>query len=128
MMQPYYNQHEAQRRIEGLRRDAAMAHLAAQAREGNFSQNLVNPLRLMRSRWQQKRFAARHAAVAKNTITLPKQIPSERIKPALLMTFTAMHDQGLVSDFDERFIETFMLTLEQEIAHQSCVEAGRKMV
>ncbi len=41
------------------------------------------------------------------------------IRPAVLTTFHTLHEGGLVSDYDDRFIETFVETFQGELVHQA---------
>jgi hypothetical protein len=47
-----------------------------------------------------------------------EEIPLTEIKPALQATFSVMRKGGLVSDFDDTFIEQFSETFERELVHQ----------
>jgi len=48
-----------------------------------------------------------------------EEVRVEEIKPAVLTTFSVMHEVGLVSEYDDQFIEKFVETLERELVHQS---------
>ena len=41
------------------------------------------------------------------------------IRPAVLTTFYTLHEGGLVSDYDDRFIETFVETFQGELVHHA---------
>ena len=48
-----------------------------------------------------------------------EEVRLEEIKPAVLTTFSFMHEVGLISEYDHQFIERFVETLERELVHQS---------
>jgi len=46
------------------------------------------------------------------------------IRPAVLTTFYTLHEGGLVSDYDDRFIETFVETFQGELVHHAGCKCG----
>jgi hypothetical protein len=128
MLQSFFDQHMVNQRINELQREATMAHAAAQVHKASSFHSTWKPLRFPHFRHQHTNVVSHHIATEHDLSALPTTIPMKEMRPALLMTFTTMRDKGLVSDFDERFIETFMRTFEQEIMHQSSVATGRKTV
>ncbi len=46
------------------------------------------------------------------------------IRPAVLTTFYTLHEDGLVSDYDDRFIETFVETFQGKLVHHSECKCG----
>ena len=47
------------------------------------------------------------------------EVSLEEIKPAVLSTFLAMHEVGLVFEYDDQFIEKFVQMLEEDLAQQA---------
>ena len=47
-----------------------------------------------------------------------QHVKLEEIKPALVSTLSVMYEIGLVSEYDDQFVEQFVQTLERELAHQ----------
>ena len=47
------------------------------------------------------------------------EVSLEEIKLAVLSTFSAMHEVGLVSEYDDQFIEKFVQMLEEDLAQQA---------
>lgn len=46
------------------------------------------------------------------------------IRPAVLTTFYTLHEEGLVSDYDDRFVETFVETFQEELVHHAECKCG----
>lgn len=51
--------------------------------------------------------------------TRTEEVSLAEIKPAVMTTFSAMHEVGLVSEYDDQFIEKFVQTLEEELVQQA---------
>ncbi len=89
-MHPLFNQQLAKQHMEDLQREAKIAQAALLTNmAGEVHHRLYEEVRL------------------------------EEIKPAVLTTFSVMHEVGLISEYDDQFIERFVETLERELVHQS---------
>jgi hypothetical protein len=51
-------------------------------------------------------------------------VSPREIRPALLTTLNALHRGGLVSDYDEAFVDRFVETFEEELVHQAACRCG----
>ena len=64
----------------------------------------------------------RTRVTSRRPVLLPKplqeEVPLAEIKPALQATFSVMYREGLISDYDDTFIEQFNKTFERELVHQ----------
>ncbi len=49
---------------------------------------------------------------------LHEEVPLAEIKPALQATLSVMYKEGLISDYDDTFVEQFNETFERELVHQ----------
>jgi len=65
----------------------------------------------------------RTRVLSRRPVVLSKSIPGEvslaEIKPALQATFSAMYQEGLISDYDDTFVKQFNETFERELVHQA---------
>ncbi len=98
--------------MEDLQREAKIAHAARLTGEVH---HRLYPLSFLRY-WY-----TRTKTLYKRPAVLPghEEVRLEEIKPAVLTTFSVMHEVGLVSEYDDQFIEKFVETLEWELVHQS---------
>jgi hypothetical protein len=115
-MHPLFNQYLATYHRRDLQSEADIARLAAQADEPESSSGHRYHLNFLRFWYNRTRILYRRPIVLKENH--PEVLNLEEIKPALVATFSAMHDVGLVSEYDDQFIEKFVQTFEHELAHQ----------
>jgi hypothetical protein len=121
-MYPLINQQLATYHRRDLQSEAETARLAAQADEPGSSSGPGSYLNFLRFLYNRTRFLYRRPIVLKEGH--PEVLNLEGIKPALVATFSAMHEVGLVSEYDDQFIEKFVQTLEHELAHQSACKCS----
>ena len=115
-MYPLFNQQLAKYHMRDLQCEAETARFAAQADEPESSSGHRYHSNFLRFWYNRTRFLYRRPIVLKEKH--PEVLNLEEIKPALVATFSAMHDVGLVSEYDDQFIEKFVQTFEYELAHQ----------
>ena len=114
-MYPLLNQRLAKQHMEELQREAEIAQAALLTGEVH---HRLYPLSFLRY-WYNRARTLR--TLYKRSAVLPghEEVRLEEIKPAVLTTFSVMHEVGLVSEYDDQFIERFVETLERELVHQS---------
>jgi len=114
-MYPLFNQQLAKQHMEELQREAEIAQAASLTGEVH---HRVYPLGFLRY-WYNRVRTLR--TLYKRPAVLPghEEVRLEEIKPAVLTTFSVMHEVGLVSEYDDQFIEKFVETLERELVCQS---------
>jgi hypothetical protein len=115
-MHPLFNQQLAKYHMRDLQCEAETARFAAQVDEPESSSSHRYLLIFLRFLHDRTRVLYRRSVVLK--VEHPEAVNLEEIKPALVATFSVMHDVGLVSEYDEQFIEKFVQTFEYELAHQ----------
>ena len=108
-MHPFFNQQMARQHIDDLQHEAELAHLTAHPRQPRSAY-----LRLLRGLYDRTSLLYRRPVVRYK----PQHVKLEEIKPALVSTFSVMHEVGLVSAYDDQFVEQFVQTFERELAHQ----------
>ena len=103
-----------------LEREIEMAALVAQ----------VCPTERTRSRkpalfkrWYNRMALSYQQPVVRHEADL-ENVSLAEIRPAVLTTFYTLHEDGLVSDYDDRFIETFVETFQGELAHHAECKCG----
>ena len=113
-MHPLFNQQLAKQHMEELQREAEIAQAALLTGEVH---HRLYPLSFLRY-WYNR---ARTLRTLRNLERRPghEEVRLEEIKPAVLTTFSAMYEVGMVSEYDDQFIEKFVETLERELVHQS---------
>src|SRR5215470_7502894 len=109
-MYPLFNQQLAKQHMEDLQREAKIAQAASLTGEVH---HRLYPLSFLRYWYNRVRTLYKRPAAGHDEVRL------EEIKPAVLTTFSAMHEVGLVSEYDDQFIEKFVETLERKLVHQS---------
>ena len=109
-MYPLFNQQLAKQHMEELQREAEIAQAALLTGEVH---HRLYPLSFLRYWYNRARALYKRPAAGHEEVKL------EEIKPAVLTTFSVMHEVGLVSAYDDQFIEKFVETLERELVHQS---------
>src|SRR6266516_2615244 len=117
MMHPFLNQQLAQQHIDDLRHESEVAQLGDQIKKAGSTLHRWDYLSFLRGLYSWPgRLYRRPTPV--QTARLD-EVNLEEIKPAVLSTFLAMHEVGLVSEYDDQFIEKFVQMLEQELALQA---------
>ena len=116
-MHPLFNQQLAKQHMEDLQREAKIAQAALLTNMAGEVYHRLYPLSFLRY-WYNR------ARTLRTLRTLEKrpgheEVRLEEIKPAVLTTFSVMHEVGLISEYDDQFIERFVETLERELVHQS---------
>ena len=110
------NQSLAEHHRKDIQREVEMAHLAAL-----YTQEVPRKQRHQISsllRWPGRTKLSSRQAVVQSPLVV-EEVPLTEIKPALQATFSVMRKGGLVSDFDDTFIEQFSETFERELVHQA---------
>ena len=108
-MHPLFNQQMVRQHMDDLQHEAELAHLTA-----HLHQPRSMYIRLLGYLYDRTRLLYRRPVVRYK----PQHVKLEEIKPALVSTFSLMHEVGLVSEYDDQFLEQFVQTLERELAHQ----------
>ena len=100
--------------MEDLQREAKIAQAALLTNMAGEVYHRLYPLSFLRY-WYNR------ARTLRTLYQRPEheEVRLEEIKPAVLTTFSVMHEVGLVSEYDDQFIERFVETLERELVHQS---------
>ena len=114
-MHPLFSQELAHAHIKQLQ-DKAHAERQAAIAQQNIGVQHISLLERLQQLLHWKNLSSRHTAVGLSIETDP--LTAIAIKPALAATFSTLYDEGMVSAYDERFIERFTQTLEQELAHR----------
>lgn len=120
-----FSQQLAHTHIKQLQDEADAERQAAIAQQ-NIGIQHISLLEKLQPFLHWKNLSSRHTAV-EMSIEEP-QLTVIEIKPALVATFSTLYDEGMVSAYDERFIEHFTQTLEQELAHRPQFRACCKVV
>ena len=117
-MYPLFNQQLAKQHMEDLQREAKIAQAALLTGEVH---HRLYPLSFLRYWYNRARTLRTLRTLYKRPVVLPghEEVRLEEIKPAVVTTFSVMHEVGLVSEYDDQFIEKFVETLERELVHQS---------
>src|SRR5579859_6190842 len=108
-MHPLFSQQLAQQHMEDLRREAEVAQTADHMNTAENSKQREDHVGILQSLYSRTGLLYRRAATQQ--ATRPEEVSLEEIKPAVLTTFSMMREGGLVSEYDEQFIETFVQTL-----------------
>src|SRR5690242_18680297 len=108
-MHPFFNQQMAMQHMDDLEHEAELAQLTV-----HLPQLRSAYLRFLRGLYKGTRSVYRRPVVRYK----PQHVKLEEIKPALESTFSVMYEVGLVSEYDDQFVEQFVQTFEQELAHQ----------
>lgn len=108
-MHPFFNQQMARQHMDKLQHEAELAYLTAHLHRLRSAY-----IRLLGGLYDRTRLLYRRPVVQHK----PQHVKLEEIKPALVSTFSVMYEVGLVSEYDDQFVEQFVQTLERELAHQ----------
>ena len=103
-----------------LDREIKMAALVAQVRPAE----RARPRKpVLFKRWYERMSFLYQRPVVRHEPDL-ENVSLAEIRPAVLTTFYTLHEDGLVSDYDDRFIETFVETFQGELAHRAECKCG----
>src|SRR5712692_4476650 len=114
-MHPLLNQELAKQHMENLQHEAMLAYTAMQTNIPGEVHPRFFPLSFLWHWHNRTRLLSRRPVVPHKL----EEVKLEEIKPAVLTTFSVMHEVGLISQYDDQFIEKFLETLERELVHQS---------
>ncbi len=121
-MHPLFNQQLAKQHLQDLQREAEAARLVAHVDAPESTSGYRYHLNFLRLLYDRTRLLYRRPVVLAEAH--PVVVSFEEIKPALISTFSTMHEVGLVSKYDDQFIEKFVQTLEHELVHQSACKCN----
>jgi len=121
-MHPLFNQQLAKQHQQDLQREAEAARLVAHVDAPESARGHRYYLNFLRLLYDRTRLLYRRPVVRAEAH--PIMVSFEEIKPALISTFSAMHEVGLVSKYDEQFIEKFVQTFEHQLVHQSACKCS----
>ncbi len=116
-MHPLLNQELAKQHMENLQHEAKIANAAMHINIPGEVHHRLFPLSFLWHWHNRTRILSGRPVVLQQSRA--EEVRLEEIKPAVLTTFSVMHEVGLVSRYDEQFIEKFVETLERELVHQS---------
>lgn len=114
-MHPLLNQSLAEQHRKDIQREAEMAR-SVTLRTQEMAHK-PHRFRFFLLRLLNRTTLSSRQPVVQSELTI-EEIPLTEIKPALQATFSVMRKGGLVSDFDDTFIEQFSETFERELVHQ----------
>ena len=114
-MHPAFNQSLANQHRQDIQHEVEKARLTAHLTRKEFEERAAHTTLLARLLGRTT-FLARQPVV--QTRMELEEVPLTEIKPALQATFLVMRKGGLVSDFDDTFIQQFSETFERELVHQ----------
>ena len=103
-----------------LEREIEMAELVAHVRPAERTRPRKPALF---KRWYNRMSLSYRRPVVRQELDL-ENVSLAEIRPAVLTTFYTLHESGLVSDYDDRFIETFVETFQGELFHHSECKCG----
>ncbi len=115
-MHPLLNAQIVEQYREDLLREAAANRLANLARKANANNSQTRSFSLYQRGmmlWQLLSFSKK-----------PGVVLVQEVKPAVEITFSALHKEGAVSDYDDCFIDKFIQRLEQELAKSDYVASA----
>src|SRR2546429_8662715 len=105
MMHPILNQQLAQQHIDDLRHENEVAQLGDQIKKAGSAHQWRDYLSFLRGLYRRPGLLYKRPTPVQ-TARLD-EVSLEEIKPAVLSTFSAMQEVGLVSKYDDQFIEKF---------------------
>src|SRR5438552_6963582 len=114
-MHPLFNQQLARQHMQDLQREVEAAHSAAHLNKAESTGGHRQHLSLLQLWYNRTRVLSGRSTLQEE---YPEVVNFEEIKPALVSTFSTMHETGLVSEYDDQFVEKFVQTFERELAHQ----------
>ena len=120
-MHPLFNQELVRQHLQDLQCEVEAARSAAHLNKAESTRSHRFHLSLLQLKHSRTRLLSRPAVVQEG---YPEVVNFEEIKPALVSTFSTMHHTGLVSEYDDQFVEKFVQTFERELAHQSAYKCS----
>lgn len=120
-MHPLFNQQLARQHMQDLQCEVGAARSAAHLNKAESTRGHRFHLSLLQLLHNRTRILSRPAIVH---VGYPEVVNFEEIKPALVSTFSTMHNTGLVSEYDDQFVEKFLQAFERELAHQSACKCS----
>jgi len=121
-MHPLFNQQLARQHMQDLQCEVEATRSAAHLNKPESTGGHRHPASLFQLWYNRTRFLSRRPVVFKEGHL--EVVNFEEIKPALISTFSTMHETGLVSEYDDWFVEKFVQTFERELAHQSACKCS----
>ena len=121
-MHPLFNQQLARQHMQDLQCEVEAARSAAHLNKPESTGGQRYPANFLQLWHNRTRLLSRPPVVFKEGH--PEVVNFEEIKPALISTFSTMHETGLVSEYDDRFVEKFVQTFEHELAHQAACKCS----
>ncbi len=117
-MHSYFSQQQSQQHMDDLRHEVEIAQATDRINKAEISnkQRRNNP-NFLQNLYGRIGFLYKQPATQQTT--RQDEVSLEEIKPAVLTTFSVMREGGLVSEYDDQFIEKFVQTLEHELAQQA---------
>lgn len=114
-MLPVLYQHMAERHMRQLLHEAEIERMLALVEKPRSKSRLFYPSFLYFIYSRTRLLFRRHVFSRATNMQTISVAESEN---ALRTTFALVHERGLVSDYDDRFIEKFVQTFEQELARR----------
>src|SRR5258708_8958497 len=114
-MHPLLNQQLAKQHMKDIQREARTVHGAILTNRAGEIDHHYGLLSFLQYLYDRTRILYGRPVV----LSASGEVRLEEIKPAVLTTFSTMHEIGLVSEYDDQFVEKFIETLERELVHQS---------
>jgi hypothetical protein len=120
-MHPLFSQQLGRQHMQDLQCEGEAARSAALLNKAESTCSHHFHLHLFRFWQDMTRILSRPTVVQER---YPEVVNFEEIKPALVSTFSTMHNTGLVSEYDDQFVEKFVQAFERELAHQSACKCS----
>jgi len=117
-MHPLMNSQLANQHQTELQHEAEMVRLASQVTEQKRAERTRRhqPVTFLSLRSNMTKLSSRQAVVIPESLV--EEVPFAELRPALQATFSVLHEVGLISDYDDTFMEQFNETFERELVHQ----------
>jgi hypothetical protein len=116
-MHPFISQQMAQQHMKDLQHEVEVDQAAAHIHKAESTHHRRDNLNFLRDLYVRTRLMYRRPVAQQTTRT--EEVSLAEIKPAVMTTFSVMHEGGLVSEYDDQFIEKFAQILEEELVQQA---------
>lgn len=116
-MHPFISQQMAQQHMKELQHEAEVAQAATHINKAGGAHRRWHNLGFLRDLYGRTRLMHSRPIALQTTRT--EEVSLAEIKPAVMTTFSVMREVGLVSEYDDQFIEKFVQTLEEELVQQA---------
>ena len=116
-MHPFISQQMAQQHMKDLQHEVEVDQAAAHINKAGGTYRRRDNLGFLRDLYVRTRLMYRRPVALQTTRT--EEVSLAEIKPAVMTTFSVMREVGLVSEYDDQFIEKFAQTLEEELVQQA---------